>query len=130
MAHFAQLDENNIVIQVIVVNNNDIMENGQESEAKGIAFCRSLFGQDTNWAQTSYSGSFRVRYAGIGYTFDVALNAFIPPQPYPSWSLDTTTCDWVPPVPMPDDGKFYVWDEATLSWKEVTPPHALHQAPV
>ena len=126
MAHFAQLDQNNIVLQVIVVNNSDIMENGQESEAKGIAFCRSLFGQDTNWVQTSYSGSFRVRYAGIGYTFNVALNAFIPPQPYPSWTLDTATYDWVPPVPMPNDGGFYVWDEATLSWKEVTPPHAIY----
>lgn len=126
MAHFAQLDDNNVVIKVIVVNNSDIMENGQESEAKGIAFCQSLFGQDTDWAQTSYNGSFRVRYAGIGYTFNVALNAFIPPQPYPSWTLDTTAYDWVPPVPMPNDGGFYVWDEATLSWKEVTPPHAVY----
>jgi hypothetical protein len=126
MAHFAQLDQNNVVTQVIVVNNSDIMENGQESEAKGIAFCRSLFGQDTNWVQTSYSGSFRVRYAGIGYTFNPTLNAFIPPQPYPSWTLNTTTCDWDPPVPMPADGGLYVWDEATLSWKEVTPPHAIY----
>jgi len=126
MAHFAELDQNNIVLRVIVVNNSDIMENGQESEAKGIAFCRSLFGQDTNWVQTSYSGSFRVRYAGIGYTFNPTLNAFIPPQPYPSWTLNTTTCDWDPPVPMPADGGLYVWDEATLSWKEVTPPHAIY----
>jgi hypothetical protein len=126
MAHFAELDQNNIVLRVIVVNNSDIMENGQESEAKGIAFCQSLFGPNTRWAQTSYSGSFRVRYAGIGYTFNAALNAFIPPQPYPSWTLNTTTCDWDPPVPMPDDGGFYIWDEATLSWKEVTPPHAIY----
>ena len=122
MAHFAQLDENNVVLQVIVVNNSDTMVDGQESEAKGIAFCQSLFGADTRWAQTSYSGSFRVRYAGIGYTFNVALNAFIPPQPYPSWTLNTTTCDWDPPVPMPNDGKFYRWDEPTLSWIEVVPP--------
>ena len=130
MAHFAQLDENNVVLQVIVVNNSDIMVDNQESEAKGIAFCQSLLGADTRWAQTSYSGSFRVRYAGIGYTFNVALNAFIPPQPYPSWTLNTTTCDWDPPVPMPNDGKFYRWDEPTLSWIEVVPPNAVHQAPV
>jgi hypothetical protein len=121
MAHFAELDPNNIVLRVIVVNNEDITVNGQESEAKGIAFCRSLFGADTNWAQTSYSGSFRVRYAGIGYTFNAALNAFIPPQPYPSWTLNTTTCDWDPPTPLPNDGKFYRWDEPTLSWIEVVP---------
>lgn len=116
MAHFAELDQNNIVLRVIVVANSDIMENGQESEAKGIAFCRSLFGQDTNWAQTSYNGSFRVRYAGIGYIFDAALNAFIPPQPYPSWHLDAQTCDWAAPIPMPNDGAWYIWDESTQSW--------------
>jgi hypothetical protein len=99
MAHFAQLDQNNIVLRVIVVNNSDITVNGQESEAKGIAFCQSLFGADTRWVQTSYSGSFRARYAGIGYAFDAALNAFIPPKPYPNWVLDPETLDWVAPVP-------------------------------
>jgi hypothetical protein len=97
MAHFAQLDQNNVVTRVIVVNNSDIMENGQESEAKGIAFCQSLFGPNTRWVQTSYSGSFRVRYAGIGYTFDAVLNAFLTPKPYPDWVLDPETFDWVPP---------------------------------
>lgn len=97
MAHFAKLDENNVVLEVIVVNNSDIMVDGQESEAKGIAFCQSLFGADTRWAQTSYSGRFRKTYASRGAIFDVALNAFIPPQPYPDWVLDPETFDWVPP---------------------------------
>ena len=122
MAHFAELDPNNIVLRVIVVNNEDITVNGQENEAQGVAFCQSLFGADTNWVQTSYNNTFRVRYAGIGYTFNAALNAFIPPQPYPSWALNTTTYDWVPPTPMPNNGKFYRWDEPTLSWIEVVPP--------
>lgn len=116
MAHFAQLDENDIVLRVVVIANSDIMKDGVEDEATGIAFCQSLFGADTLWAQTSYNGNFRVRYAGIGYTFDRGLNAFIPAQPYPSWLLDTTIYDWVAPVPYPSDGGMYQWDEATLSW--------------
>jgi len=116
MAHFAQLDPNNIVLRVIVVANSDITVNGQESEAKGIAFCQSLFGPNTRWAQTSYSGSKRKRYAGVGYSFDEQRDAFIPPQPYPSWTLDPETCDWVAPIPMPNDGDWYMWDESTQSW--------------
>lgn len=80
MAHFAKLDENNVVTEVIVVHNNELMENGVESEAKGISFCKSLFGQDTRWVQTSYNGNFRGTYAGIGYTFDAANNVFVAPQ--------------------------------------------------
>lgn len=122
MAHFAELDQNNIVLRVIVVANSDIMDNGQESEAKGIAFCRSLLGANTNWAQTSYSGSKRKRYAGVGYSYDSSLDAFITPQPYPSWHLDPNTCDWVAPIPMPNDGAWYIWDESSQSWvKEITP---------
>ena len=80
MAHFAQLDENNIVTGVIVVHNNELLDaNGQESEAKGIAFCKSLYGNDTRWVQTSYNGSFRGCYAGIGYTYDVTNDQFLPP---------------------------------------------------
>jgi len=116
MAHFAQLDPNNIVLRVIVVANSDITVNGQESEAKGIAFCQSLFGPDTRWVQTSYSGKTRKRYAGVGYSFDEQRDAFIPPQPYPSWTLDPETCDWVAPKPMPSDGSWYTWDESTQSW--------------
>lgn len=83
MAHFAQLDENNVVTQVIVVHNNELLENGVESEAKGIAFCRSLFGADTRWVQTSYNGNFRGVYAGIGYTYDAENNVFVAPPVKP-----------------------------------------------
>lgn len=132
MAHFAQLDSNNIVTQVIVVHNNELMdENGKESEAKGVAFCKSLFGQNGNWVQTSYNGNFRKNYAGIGYTYDKKLNAFIPPQTFPSWVLDKTTANWKAPVAMPSDaksesnpdGKLYVWDESIVNWVEYTPPN-------
>lgn len=117
MAHFAQLDDAGTVLQVIVVHNNELLENGVESEAKGIAFCQSLFGG--TWKQTSYNANIRKNYAGIGYTYDSARDAFIPPQPYPSWTLVESTCTWQAPVPMPADNKFYRWDESTLSWVEV-----------
>ena len=120
MANFAQLNEKYIVTQVIVVNNETIDNLPfPESEPMGVAFCQSLLGPTTNWKQTSYNASFRKNYAGIGFTYDQALDAFIPPQPYPSWLLNTTTCQWEAPVPYPNDGKTYVWDEATLSWVEV-----------
>jgi hypothetical protein len=120
MAHFAQLDEHNIVLQVIVVS-NDTIDNlpFPESEPIGIAFCQSLLGADTRWAQTSYNANFRYNYAGIGYTFDATPTpngAFIPPKPYPSWLLNTNTFQWEPPVPYPNDGQMYYWDEATQSW--------------
>lgn len=117
MAHFAQLDDANVVTQVIVVHNNELLENGVESEAKGAAFCQSLFGGE--WKQTSYNANIRKNYAGIGYTYDAVRDAFIPPQPYPSWTLNEGTCNWQAPVPMPTDNKPYRWDEATLSWVEV-----------
>lgn len=120
MAHFAQLDENNIVLQVIVVGNDTINNLPfPESEPVGVAFCKSLFGQDTNWAQTSYNANFRYNYAGIGFTFDATPapnGAFISPKPYPSWLLSTNTYQWEPPVPYPNDGKMYYWDEAAQSW--------------
>jgi hypothetical protein len=119
MAHFAQLDENNVVLQVIVVNNSDCFNgNGIESEAVGVAFCQSLLGG--NWKQTSYNGNIRKNYAGVGYTYDEQRDAFIPPQPYASWTLDEKTCLWNPPIPMPTDDKRYTWHEATTSWIEVT----------
>jgi hypothetical protein len=117
MAHFAKLNENNIVTQVIVVNNEVILdENNQEQESIGIEFCKSLFGTDTNWKQTSYNGSFRGNYAGIGYTYDNALDAFYAPQPYNSWELDTGSFLWEAPIEYPIDGNFYIWDENTISW--------------
>ena len=116
MAHFAELGIDNIVLQVIVVHNNELLDaNGQESEEKGREFCRRLFGG--NWVQTSYNAKFRKHYAGIGYRYDSALDAFVPPQPHPSWVLDTETCTWGAPVPYPQDGERYIWDEATTSWK-------------
>ena len=119
MAHFAQLDENNVVTQVIVVANEELLLDGVETEAKGVIFCKSLFGEDTKWKQTSYNGNIRKNYAGIGYTYDAGIDAFVPPKPYPSWVLNSNTAQWEAPVPMPQDGKMYSWDEATQSWVEV-----------
>ena len=122
MAHFAELDENNIVSRVIVVSNADTSDvNGVEREEIGVAFCRSLFGASTIWKQTSYNGNFRKNYAGIGYSYDASRDAFIPPKPFPSWVLNEQTCLWDAPVARPGDGKVYVWNEPTISWIEVTP---------
>jgi hypothetical protein len=118
MAHFAELDENNIVLQVIVVNNSELMDGGSESEAAGIAFCQSLF-PNTTWVQTSYNGNFRKNYAGFGYTYDAARDAFISPQPYPSWLLNENTCQWDAPVARPVDGGLYFWDETNQIWVEM-----------
>jgi hypothetical protein len=116
MAHFAKI-ENGIVTQVIVVANADTASaDGTEKEYIGAAFCERLLGGD--WKQTSYNGTIRKNYAGIGYTFDESRNAFIPPQPFPSWTLVEETCRWVAPVAYPTDGKAYSWDEATQSWVE------------
>lgn len=125
MAHFAELDQNSTILQVIVVNNSDVNNLPfPESEPVGIAFCQSLLGADTRWAQTSYNANFRYNYAGIGYTFDpipAPNGAFIPPKPYPSWLLDTNTFQWQPPVPYPTDGGIYTWDEDTQTWVPVPP---------
>ena len=135
MAHFAKLDENNVVTQVIVVDNKDITDphTGQEDEILGIAFCKKLLGG--NWKQTSYNNTSRVRYAGIGYSYNAALDAFVPPQPYASWTLDNDTADWVSPLgaaPALTDAEveansFYRWDEDayqadnTTGWVLETP---------
>lgn len=118
MAHFAELDENNVVLRVIVVHNNELLENGQESEAKGIAFCQSLFGG--NWKQTSYNSTIRKNYARVGHIYDAERDAFVSPKPFLSWSLNETTCQWESPVPYPADGKEYYWDESIINWVEVT----------
>ena len=116
MAHFAKL-ENNVVTQVIVVSNQDILdEKGQESEELGIKFCSNLLGG--TWIQTSYNGKIRKNYAGIGYKYDPILDAFIPPQPFASWVLDETTCQWKAPIDMPKNGKLYTWDEEAQNWSE------------
>ena len=122
MAHFAQLDENNLVTQVIVVANDELLLDGVENETKGIMFCKSLLGDDTRWVQTSYNGNIRKNYAGIGYTYDPVADHFFAPQPYPSWTLDSDA-KWQAPTPMPvEEGKFFTWDEPTLSWVEVVLP--------
>ena len=123
MANFAQLDVNYVVTEVIVVNNATIGNLPfPESEPIGVAFLQSLFGSTAIWKQTSYNANFRKNYAGIGYTYDPVLDAFVAPQPYPSWLLNTETCQWNAPVPYPTNGKMYVWDETTLSWVLVETP--------
>ena len=124
MAHFCQLDENNVVTQVIVVDNKDCADaSGVEKEYIGAAFCERLFGG--TWKQTSYNGNIRKNYAGIGYTYNADIDAFVPPQPFSSWILDTNTAQWEAPVAMPEDAgtgeppKMYSWNEDTVSWDVV-----------
>jgi hypothetical protein len=118
MAHFAEINENNIVKQVIVINNQVLLEaDNTESEIKGIDFCESLYGH-RNWVQTSYNANFRYNYAGIGYTWDSENNAFYAPQPYPSWSLNDDY-KWEAPVPYPEDENIYSWNEENEEWVKV-----------
>lgn len=120
MAHFAQINSDNVVTQVIVVSNDDC--GGGEypaSDSVGAAFCTNLLGG--TWKQTSYNNNFRKRYAGIGYTFNAELDAFVAPQPYPSWTLNTETADWEAPVARPTEGS-WTWNESTQQWDEVTTP--------
>jgi hypothetical protein len=119
MAHFAKLDENNVVLEVNVIDNKNLLDsNGIEQEEVGVAFLVQWSGGYTNWKQTSYNGNIRKNYAGIGYTYDATRDAFIPPKPYASWLLNEDTCVWESPVPYPNDGNYYVWDEATTNWVE------------
>jgi hypothetical protein len=104
MSHFAEVDNDNIVQQVIVAE-QDIINSG-------------AVGDSFRWIQTSYNYNFRKNYAGKGYTYDRVRDAFIPPKPYSSWLLDEDTCRWNAPTSYPDDGKIYGWDEDTTSWKE------------
>ena len=116
MSHFAQIDENNIVTQVIVIE-QDVVDTG-------------LFGDPASWIQTSYNTHggvhsqggtpLRKNYAGIGYTYDSTRDAFIPPKPFNSWTLNEETCLYEAPIPMPNDDKMYRWDEETTSWIEIT----------
>lgn len=130
MAHFAKV-EGGIVTEVLVISQDEIN--------------LGLFGDPARWVQTSYNTrggvhygpdgqpdgpGLRKNYAGIGYTYDAERDAFIPPQPFPSWLLNEETCLWASPVPYPDNGKMYEWDEETLSWAEVPPPVVEPEAPV
>lgn len=124
MAHFAKLDSNNIVTDVIVISNDDLLdENGVEQESLGIKVCRNIFGSRTKWVQTSYTGSFRKQYAGVGAKYDKDNDVFIAPKPFESWILDDNF-DWQPPIEYPDDGKPYMWNEDTISWIEIELPNA------
>jgi hypothetical protein len=118
VAHFAEIDDNQTVIRVIVVADEDTAdENGNEIESVGVAFCVDLLGG--TWKQTSYNNNIRRRFAGKGFIYDADRDAFITPQPFPSWSLDDNH-DWQPSAPHPDDGDPYGWDEEAGKWQSVT----------
>ena len=118
MAHFAEINASNEVLRVVVVANGELLdENGDEQESLGATFCNTLFGG--TWKQTSYNNNIRKNYAGIGFTYDSTRDAFIPPKPYASWTLNETTCLWEPPTAMPEDGNMYEWNESTTSWDQI-----------
>lgn len=120
MAHFAQLDHNNIVKQVIVISNDDMLnQNGLEDENIGINLCKQLVEDETSiWKQTSYNSKFRHQYAGIGDLYLEEYDAFVDKKPYDSWILNTSTLQWDPPVPYPENYSEFIhsWDEQNLSW--------------
>ena len=109
MSHWAEIDENNIVLRVLVGNNSEPDE--------GEAFMNSLGG---TWVKTSYNGNIRKNFAGIGYTYDTGRDAFIAPKPYESWVLNEETCQWESLVPYPTDGVMYQWNEELADWQAVT----------
>ena len=113
MAHFAKLDDDNMVLEVHVVSNNVL--DAQNEEQSGIDFLTTWSGGYTRWVQTSYNNRIRKQYAGIGFRYDENADVFVAPQPFPSWSLDSNH-DWQPPKPKPL-GYFY-WDESKLDWVE------------
>ena len=116
MAHFAKIGLNSKVIEVQSVHNNELLDaNGVEQEANGIDFLTKLTGWSI-WKQTSYNGNIRKNFAGIGYTYDEDKDAFIPPKPFNSWTLNETTCLWEAPVSKPTDGQKYIWNEETQTW--------------
>ena len=115
MAHFAEINDQNIVQRVVVVANDVLLdENGVEQEALGVSFCEQLLGG--SWKQTSYNSNFRKNFAGVGFSYDVARNAFLRPRPFVSWTLDEETCKWQPPVAYPSDNNEYEWDEVNQAW--------------
>lgn len=127
MAHFAEINDSNVVLRVLVLNNSDTMDNnGNEVESIGAKYLSDGFGG--TWLKTSYNTfanhhrlngtPFRKNFAGKGYTYDKSRDAFIPPKPYKSWTLNKDTCQWDSPKPYPSDGKTYSWNEKTQSWKK------------
>jgi hypothetical protein len=120
MAYFAQIDDDGTVLEVISVSNADAPDPApNHSEPLGQAFIADVLGLPGTWVQTSWSGSIRKTFAGIGWRYDADADVFIAPQPFPSWTLDTNH-DWQPPTPMPTEGGPWSWDEDTLSWVEAT----------
>jgi hypothetical protein len=115
MAHFAEVVDG-VVLRVVVVSNDITTIDGVEDEQRGIDFLATGWPTEGAWVQTSYNGNIRTHYAGIDWSYDADRDAFIPPQPYPSWTLNEATLEWEPPEPRPDDDNDYVWDEATTSW--------------
>ncbi len=118
MANFAEIGSEGIVQRVLVLSNERITQDGEEVEELGTAYLQNMF-PDTDWVQTSYNDNFRKRYAGVGYKYDVERDAFIPPQPFPSWLLNEESLSWEAPFPKPDDDKYYQWDEESKSWVEI-----------
>jgi len=123
MAHFAKINESNIVTEVIVINNDVIKDsNGNEQESLGVAFCTQIYGTGT-YKQTSYNSNMRKNMATVGSTYDAARDAFIRPKIYSSWVLDESTCRWKPPIDHPSDSEaiggnvLYQWDEPNINWK-------------
>lgn len=113
MAHYARLSDESKVTQVVVIPNEV-----EPTEQDGIAYCQQLF-EGGVWRKTSYNGSIRKNFAGIGWSYDQFRDAFIPPRPFNSWKFNEQTCSWDPPTPRPDDGKVYRWDDYTGTWVEL-----------
>ena len=119
MAHFAKIGLNSKVIEVLSVHNDVLKDaDGAEQEVLGVDFLTKLSGWAI-WKQTSYNNNIRKNYAGIGFEYDEVRDAFIPPQPYPSWTLNEATCRWDTPTAYPDDGKMYKWNEGIQAWDAV-----------
>lgn len=111
MAHFAQIDENNIVTQVLVVPDN--------AEDRGQDYLANDLGLGGTWVQTSYNNRIRKNYAGVGFTYDAVRDAFIAPKPFDSWVLNEDTCIWEPPIAYPTDGVMYKWNEDKKDWEAI-----------
>lgn len=120
MAHFAEINSDNVVQRVIVVNNDILLDSeNNEVEQLGIDFCKSLYGQDTNWVQASYNGNIRKQYPHTGYIYDSTKDKFIEPQPFPSWTLNPND-EWIPPVTIPSGEGVHEWNEESLTWDTTT----------
>jgi len=127
MAHFAELDSNNVVLRVIVVANEALeYKELPDSETHALEYLHQWYGPDTIWKQTSYNNNFRGNYAGIGMKYYPEHDLFMPPSPYPSWVINSITAQWEAPVPRPttppSQGNIYKWDEQNQQWEEVPIP--------